>query len=209
MRIPVDAKMFVDDVAKSASSIFPTIPSGLRPGSLTMWKLTEPFPLDLDDLIPGHVKNSRLQSVGFGSGSNPKALAIKSARAISLARYFEFESLSQEHVNVVIQLPEEYSFMVVRRMQEVIAPTNELLAPMKKFSRKSQYTNDTPSRLVVASTCFVNQNNVEERILNDRPAKDAEVVPIALLYSPFGQFLDRMRDSPEESNGITASGCCA
>ncbi len=91
--------------------------------------------------------------------------------------------------------------MVIRRMQEGIAPTNELLAPMKKFSRKSPYTNDTPSNLATTYRCFVNQNNVEERILNDRPVKDAEVVPIALLYSPFGQFLDRMRDSPEDGDG--------
>ncbi len=92
MRIPVDAKMYVDDVAKSASSIFPTIStSGLHPGSLTMWKLTEPFSVDLDDLIPGHMKNLRLNSVG--SGSNPKVITM--AQAKSLARYFEFESLSK------------------------------------------------------------------------------------------------------------------
>jgi len=93
MDIPVDAKMSVRELAKSASSIFPTIStSGLHPGSLTMWKLTEPFSLDLDNLIPGHVKNLRLKSVGFGSGSNPKAINLILGR--SLARYFELESLS-------------------------------------------------------------------------------------------------------------------
>jgi len=42
----------------------------------------------------------------------------------------------------------------------------------------------------------------EGRILNDRPHKDVRVPPIALLYAPFGRFLDHIRDRPEEQPGV-------
>ena len=49
---------------------------------------------------------------------------------------------------------------------------------------------------------FTKSQAKEGRILNDRPSKDVRVPPIALLYAPFGQFLDHVRDRPEEQPGV-------
>ena len=42
----------------------------------------------------------------------------------------------------------------------------------------------------------------EGRIPNDRPDKDVEVPPIALLYAPFGRFLVHICNRPEEQPGV-------
>jgi hypothetical protein len=59
----------------------------------------------------------------------------------------------------------------------------------------------TPST-VAKSSEFIKAQAKEGRILNDRPDKDEKVPPIALLYAPFGQFLDHIRDRPEKQPGV-------
>jgi hypothetical protein len=42
--------------------------------------------------------------------------------------------------------------------------------------------------------------------LNDRPRKDVQITPIALLYPPFGEFLDHIRNTPTDSDDIDLAG---
>jgi hypothetical protein len=71
-----------------------------------------------------------------------------------------------------------------------------------------KYIHDTPySRLAPSDTAKGSefrrlQNDPERRILNDRPYKDVQITPIALLYSPFGEFLDHIRNPPTISDGV-------
>ena len=65
----------------------------------------------------------------------------------------------------------------------------------------SPFFCDAPSH-VAKPTIFTKSQAKEGRILNDRPGKDVRVPPIALLYAPFGQFLDHVRDRPKEQPGV-------
>ena len=38
--------------------------------------------------------------------------------------------------------------------------------------------------------------------MNDRPYKDIQITPIALLYAPFGEFLDHIRNPPMDSDAL-------
>jgi len=67
--------------------------------------------------------------------------------------------------------------------------------PFRTLNANSPYGLDPPSTLALPSE-FQYYNDAK-RILNDRPKTDIRVTPIALLYDPFGQFLDHIRDPPE------------
>jgi hypothetical protein len=59
-----------------------------------------------------------------------------------------------------------------------------------------------PPSTVAKPSEFIKAQAKEGRILNDRPDKDGKVPPIALLYAPFGRFLDHIRDRPEKQPGV-------
>ncbi len=190
--MPVDADTTIGDVLQMAFQSCPSIPRGLNSRLVTVWKPDEFFPLNPYDSITGHVKNLHLDD------SDPRAQEL--GQANPLTYYIELNSLLPIHVHLVIQLAKETLATVTRRRYEwaVVSEKNEA---MVEFLRTSAYTNEAPSSLAHLSQC---PNNQEDggRPLNDRPSKDIDVTPIALLYRPFGQFLDRMLDSPEEEDGI-------
>jgi len=47
---------------------------------------------------------------------------------------------------------------------------------------------------------YQNSNKTNACTLNDLPKKDIQVPPPAFLYPSFGQFLDHIRDCPEEAD---------
>src|SRR5712675_2287660 len=67
--------------------------------------------------------------------------------------------------------------------------------PFRTLNANSPYGLDPPSTLALPSE-FQYYNDAK-RIFNDRPKTDIRVTPIALLYVPFVQFLDHIRDPPE------------
>jgi hypothetical protein len=71
-----------------------------------------------------------------------------------------------------------------------------------KYIQDSSYVRRAPSDVAIASEFRRLQNNDEGRILNDRPHKDVQITPIALLYPPFGKFLDHIRNPPMDSDDI-------
>jgi len=70
-----------------------------------------------------------------------------------------------------------------------------------EYIRTSPLVCGVPSTVARASE-FRKSQAKEGRILNDRPNKDERVTPIALLYAPFGRFLDHIRDRPEKQPGV-------
>jgi len=71
-----------------------------------------------------------------------------------------------------------------------------------KYIHDTRYGQLAPSDAAKASEFRRLQNDEEQRILNDRPYKDVKITPIALLYSPFGEFLDHIRNPPMISDGV-------
>lgn len=70
-----------------------------------------------------------------------------------------------------------------------------------EYTHTSPLVCGAPSTVAKASE-FRKSQAKEGRILNDRPIKDERVTPIALLYAPFGRFLDHIQDRPEEQPGV-------
>jgi hypothetical protein len=66
----------------------------------------------------------------------------------------------------------------------------------------SPYNELAPSILAHISEFPKHQKDEKARILNDRPNKDVQVPPIALLYPPFGQFLDLIDHPPGVDDNV-------
>jgi len=81
-------------------------------------------------------------------------------------------------------------------------PQEEEADQAMKYIHDTPYGQLAPSDAAKASEFRRLQNDEEQRILNDRPYKDVQITPIALLYSPFGEFLDRIRNPPTISDGV-------
>jgi hypothetical protein len=71
-----------------------------------------------------------------------------------------------------------------------------------RYIHDTLYGQLAPSDAAKASEFRRLQNDKEKRILNDRPYKDVQITPIALLYSPFGEFLDHIRNPPTISDDV-------
>ena len=71
-----------------------------------------------------------------------------------------------------------------------------------KYIQESSYVRLAPSLVAKPSKFRSLQNNEAGRILNDRPYKDVQITPIALLYAPFGEFLDHIRNPPMDSDTV-------
>ena len=172
-------------------------PRHLRPLSLTLWKLNTAFPFDPLSSIPDYVKNLNLGS------SDGDRNAEEMAPVQLVNHYFSQESLPEGHVHVVVQLPYSAAARCRRKHAgKIIQTESGNLANLKNFLSESMYLYCSPSWLAKPKQCKENQDNERYRILNDRPEKDVKVTPIALLYQPFGRFLDSMRESPLETDGI-------
>jgi len=65
-----------------------------------------------------------------------------------------------------------------------------------------------PSRVSTADDAHAELDDFDkplrhvDRFLNDCPGKGERVPPIALLYAPFGRFVDHIRDRPKEQHGV-------
>ena len=71
-----------------------------------------------------------------------------------------------------------------------------------RYIHDTPYGQLAPSDAAKASEFRRLQNDEKQRILNDRPYKDVQITPIALLYSPFGEFLDHIRNHPTISDSV-------
>jgi hypothetical protein len=81
-------------------------------------------------------------------------------------------------------------------------PRDEEADQAMKYIHDTPYGQLAPSDAAKASEFQRLQNDEAQRILNDRPHKDVQITPIALLYSPFGEFLDHIRNPPTISDCV-------
>jgi len=81
-------------------------------------------------------------------------------------------------------------------------PQEEEADQTMKYICETPYSKLSPSDAAKASEFRKIQNDDKLRILNDRPSKDVRITPIALLYSPFGEFLDHIRNPPTISDDV-------
>jgi len=196
LSFPIDAS--VSQLAKEIYEKNTSVPRHFDYPDLTLWKPLSHFPADPAGNIPDRVKDMHL-------GSNDGNCAAQKLRKASrLGLYFANESLSDTQVHVIVQLPKEPYSPADRgkRGREDEYVESGGLTDLRQYFAKSVFINFRPSVVALPSNCQKYQEMEEHRILNDRPSKDVEVTPIALLYQPFGQFLDRMHDYPQEDDGI-------
>jgi hypothetical protein len=76
----------------------------------------------------------------------------------------------------------------------VIPPSRDVVVPNRPQEEEADQTMKYLHEIL--------QSNEELRILNDRPYKDVRITPLALLYSPFGEFLDHIRNPPTISDDV-------
>ncbi|KAI9507458.1 hypothetical protein F5148DRAFT_1014958 [Russula earlei] len=115
---------------------------------------------------------------------------------LSLSHVFE-TPVPSGTIRVIVQLPSIPPTRPLiddvrkRRREE---PEHDLLKDLRSFNRLSPLTNTAPSAVSRPKDIQILQSNPGTRALNDRPDKDIEITPIALLYGAFGEFLDQIRD---------------
>src|SRR6266850_680346 len=109
-----------------------------------------------------------------------------------------FRQLIVSGVHVVIQMPPLPSRDVVGLNR----PQEDEADQAMKYIHDTPYGQLAPSDAAKASEFRRLQNDEKQRILNDRPHKDIQITPIALLYPPFGEFLDHIRNPPMISDGV-------
>jgi hypothetical protein len=116
-----------------------------------------------------------------------------SATSISLRQ------LIVSDVHVVIQVPPPPSPRDVVRLNR---PQKEEADQAIKYIHNTPYGQLAPCEAAKANEFRRLQTDGEQRILNDRPYKDVRITLIALLYSPFGEFLDHIRNPPMISDVV-------
>jgi len=172
--------IFLTDFANAMSHL---IPNHIRPSQLIPWRPHVYFPTDPNNL-PGHV-----QQLHLDTQANRGATQLDDG---SLLEDHFSDPLPRKHVHMVVQLPH---VPVQSPAQFGLGTTG--IAPFRAFATTSPYATESPSDAAHPSAFRVYQKDSVIRLLNDRPTKDIWVTPIALLWRPFGQFHDHIRNPPE------------
>jgi hypothetical protein len=157
------------------------------------WPTPPWLPKTFDPAFRYKVKNLHLDS-------EDERAATRLKLGVSLQECFP-EPLPDHRIHIVVQLPPPPSSdeVELNRQRQEEADKN---LPFVKYIRESSYALLAPSEVAQPSAFQKLQNNEELRILNDRPHTDVQVAPIALLYPPFGEFLDHIRNPPMESDDL-------
>ncbi|KAI9450412.1 hypothetical protein F5148DRAFT_1290817 [Russula earlei] len=119
---------------------------------------------------------------------------------LSLSHIFE-TPVPSGTISIIVQLPSipptRPLIDDVRKCQRE-ETEHDQLDDLKSFNCLSPLMNTAPSAVSRPRDFRVLQSDPDARVLNDRPNKDIEIMPIALLYGPFGEFLDQIRDHIRE-----------
>ncbi len=182
----------ISQLAKAISEN-PFVPS-LHYPDVTLWKPLSYFPVDPPGDIPDRVKNLHLGSDDGDCG------AQKLDKESRLELYFPSEKLPDTRVHLIVQLPEDPRSVTGKRKYEDEHVGNPRMAKLRE-SAMTWYP-PVPTGEMSSTKSGKCPAMEEDRILNDRPTVDAQVTPIALLYRPFGQFLDRLNEYPQVDDSI-------
>jgi hypothetical protein len=165
------------------------IPDSIHYTILIPWKPDSPFHSQVAGL------EGRVQDLNLMEDSRR---ATRLEPLTNLQEYFPQQPPSKL-VHVVVQLPSSRSLLEPGLGPPQVEAEHErdTFDDLIEHLAATPFVQDAPSAVSVASV-FRRCQETTERILNDRPNKDVKVPPIALLYSPFGQFIDHFRDLPEK-----------
>jgi len=181
IRIPIDdyVTSFLGEVKRKKG---PDIPDDITPDRLIPWRPYSFFPGHPPDHLTDCVNELHLNT------ENGRA-AMLLDKSSTLEENFP-DPLPPKRIHIVVQLP--LITGLKHKPEEQVG-----IAPFRTFSELSPYAMIPPSDAARPSTFQVYQRNAAIRLLDDRPNSDIRITPIALLYRPFGQFLDHIRNPPE------------
>jgi len=175
---------FLEEVKRKKG---PDIPDDITPDRLIPWKPYSFFPGHPPDHLTDCVNELHLNA------ENKRAAALLD-KTSTLEENFP-DPLPPKHIHMVVQLPQVAGLK--RKLEEQTG-----IAPFRTFSELSPYAMIPPSDAARPNTFQVYQRHAAIRLLDDRPNSDTRITPIALLYRPFGQFLDHIRNPPETVDGL-------
>jgi hypothetical protein len=69
--------------------------------------------------------------------------------------------------------------------------------PPESRVKRTKVLQIAPSQFARSSNYESLQNDLREKILDDRPREDENIPPVSLLYEGFGQFLDIVAGSTD------------
>ena len=173
------------EVKKRGEEVTENVPSF----SLTAWR-----PLSFFPSHPHHDLANHVHGLSLNSEDDVRA-ATSLDPAAELQDYFT-EPPPPRVVHVVIQLPPEQSLVEFGPDLPRVEAKHDTYDKLIVYLSTSRYVLDAPSSMSKPSE-FQDYQGTENRILNDRPRKDVQVPPLALLYPPFGQFNDDLFSNEE------------
>jgi len=160
------------------------IPDDIPYDRFTAWLPRPFFPTGPPQDLPGHVNSLQLNS---DTARTATQLDVGAVLGECLP-----DQLPPMRVHLVVQLPP-----VAKLKRKWPGKERVGIAPFRTFSELSPYATIPPFDVAHPSAFRLYQCNDAIRLLDDRPTNDNRITPIALLYRPFGQFLDHIRDPPE------------
>jgi hypothetical protein len=158
------------------------IPDIIPADVLIPWKLHTPFP----GYPPGDLA-SHVDGLNLNSEDDDRAATLLNPLS-RLQKYFP-EEPPLEVVHIVIQLPPEPSLVEGGLDLPRVEAEHDTYDDLIIYLGASRYVLDAPSTMSKPNM-FQDYQGTDNRILNDRPSKDVNVPPLALLYPPFGRFID-------------------
>jgi hypothetical protein len=182
--------IFLDKV-KEANR--PFIPDDILPRFLIAWKPKSFF--------PGHPPRDVAEHVGkLNLNSEDNCAATQLNPTLNLRAYFP-NSPPLGVVHIIVQLPSQLYLISTRLGLPRVEVEPDSFDRLVENLAASSFVLGAPSTVSKPSE-FQTYQSTSNRILNDRPSKDAKVPPIALLYPPFGDFIDHIRERTEKELGV-------
>jgi hypothetical protein len=156
---------------------------------LTPWKPNSFFPSHPRRDLAGQVANLNLNS-------EDNCAAAELDPAAELKQYFP-QPLLPGLVHIVVQFPPEQSLLKIEADLPRVEAERDDYDNLLDYMAGSPYVLDTPSFISKPGEFQKYQDTLPDyRILNDRPSRDVKITPLALLYPPFGQFIDDITERP-------------
>ena len=193
--IELDANMpvaaFLEEVQRKRPRYFP---SDIYSEALIAWKPNEVLPSDTNDALV-----SLVDKLNLNSETDVKATKLDAGS--SLQRYFR-DTPPLGSIHIIVQIPQGRSSVYP---PQVDAQCEIYYGEINDKLDNSWFVRQAPSSASKPSN-FSKWQRTEDCLLNDRPVKDVNIPPIALLYPPFGGFIDHIRNRPEKQEGVDLRG---
>jgi hypothetical protein len=178
------------------------IPDSIAADALIPWKPHVPFPS-----LPPHGFANHADELNLNSSEDDTCGAASLDPCAELQEYFT-EPPPNKVIHIVIQLPPEQSLADSGLDPLQVEAEYDSYDDLIDYMSTSRYVLDAPST-VSKPDVFQEYQDTDNRILNDCPNMDNKVSPLALLYPPFGQFIDDLESEKSASHEPTkVSACC-